>query len=91
MTNLFKYEKKILYLEIFNFKTFMAEILQIFELLKWKIDDFINSFRVYLTFMKLIFSPMFIRCVFNNTYKYVDCSLTSILIREFLILRMLKS
>ena len=34
----------VLYLEIFNFKTFTAEILQIFELLIWKIDDFINSF-----------------------------------------------
>ena len=34
----------VLYLEIFNFKTFKAEILQIFELLIWKIDDFINSF-----------------------------------------------
>ena len=34
----------VLYLEIFNFKTFRAEILQIFDLLIWKIDDFINSF-----------------------------------------------
>ena len=40
----------VLYLEIFNFKTFRAEILQIFELLIWKIDDFINSFWLYLTF-----------------------------------------
>ena len=37
---------------IFNFKTFRAEILQIFELLIWKIDDFINSFWLYLTFRK---------------------------------------
>ena len=29
---------------IFNFKTFRAEILQIFEMVIWKIDDFINSF-----------------------------------------------
>ena len=41
----------ILYLEIFNFRTFRAEILQTFELVIWKIDDFINSFRLYLTFM----------------------------------------
>ena len=34
----------ILYLDIFDFRTFMAEILQIFELVIWKIDDFINSF-----------------------------------------------
>ena len=40
----------VLYLEIFNFKTFRAEILQIFELLLWKIDDFINSFWHNLTF-----------------------------------------
>ena len=58
----------VLYLEIFNFKTFKAEILfiyfqwillsvtavseilQIFELLIWKIDDFINSFCLNLTF-----------------------------------------
>jgi hypothetical protein len=40
------------YLEIFNFKTFREEILQIFELLVWKIDDFINSFGLYLTFSK---------------------------------------
>ena len=39
----------VLYLEIFNFKTFRAEILQIFELLIWKIYDFINSFWLYLT------------------------------------------
>ena len=38
------YSQIILYSEIFNFKTFRAEILQIFELLIWKIDDFINSF-----------------------------------------------
>ena len=38
------------HLEIFNFKTFSAEILQIFELLLWKIDDFINSFWHNLTF-----------------------------------------
>ena len=31
-------------------KTFRAEILQIFELVIWKIDDFINSFWLYLTF-----------------------------------------
>ena len=31
-----------LYLEIFNFKIFRAEILQMFELLIWKIDDFIK-------------------------------------------------
>ena len=40
MANLVKYEKKsgqiVLYLEIFNLKSFRAEI--------WKIDDFINSF-----------------------------------------------
>ena len=44
----FKYAKKlgqiVLYLEISNFKSFRAEILQILELLIWKIDDFINSF-----------------------------------------------
>ena len=34
----------VLYLEIFNFKTFRAEILQIFELVIGKMDDFINSF-----------------------------------------------
>ena len=34
----------VLHLEIFNFKTFRAEILQIFELLIWKFDDLINSF-----------------------------------------------
>ena len=33
-----------MYLEIFNFETFSAEILQIYELLIWKINDFINSF-----------------------------------------------
>ena len=32
----------VLYLEIFNFKTFRAEILQTFELIIWKINDFIN-------------------------------------------------
>ena len=42
----------VLYLEIFNFKTFKAEILQIFELLIWRIDDFINSFWLYLTFSR---------------------------------------
>ena len=36
-------------------QTFMAEILQIFELLIWKIDDFINSFWLYLTFRKFNF------------------------------------
>ena len=36
-----KFGQIVLYLEIFNFKTFRAEI---FELLVWKIDDFINSF-----------------------------------------------
>ena len=40
----------VLYLEIFNFKTFKAKILQIFELLIWKIDDLIHSFWLYLTF-----------------------------------------
>ena len=40
----------VLYLEVFNFKNFRAEILQIFELLIWIIDDFINSFWLYLTF-----------------------------------------
>ena len=50
MTNLVSVNMKkkmgevVLYLEIFNFKTFRAEILQIFKLLIWKIDDFINSF-----------------------------------------------
>ena len=39
-----KSDQIILYLEIFNIKTFRAEILQIFELLVWNIDDFINSF-----------------------------------------------
>ena len=29
---------------LYNFKSFRAEILQIFELLIWKMDDFINSF-----------------------------------------------
>ena len=38
----------VLYIEIFNFKTVRAAILQIFELLIWKINDFINSFRLYL-------------------------------------------
>ena len=53
MTNLVWICKKsgqiVLYLEIFSFKTFRAEILQIFELVIWKIDDFINSFWLYLT------------------------------------------
>ena len=40
----------VLYLEIFNFKTFRAEILQVFELLICKMDDFINSFWHNLTF-----------------------------------------
>ena len=48
MTNLVEMCKKlgqiVLYLEIFNFKTFRAEILQSFELLIWKINDLINSF-----------------------------------------------
>ena len=43
----------VLYLEIFNFKTFRSEILQIFELLIWEINDFINSFWNNLTFNKL--------------------------------------
>ena len=30
----------VLYLEIFNFKTFRAEILQLFEVVIWKIDVF---------------------------------------------------
>ena len=34
----------VLYLEIFNFKTFRTEILQIFEVVIWKIDDFKYSF-----------------------------------------------
>ena len=34
----------VLYLKIFDFKNFRAEILQIFELVILKIDDFINSF-----------------------------------------------
>ena len=40
----------VLYLKIFNFRTFRTEILKIFELLIWKIDDFMNSFWFYLTF-----------------------------------------
>ena len=44
MANIDKYPQIVLYLEIFNFKTFRAEILQIFELLIRKIDDVINSF-----------------------------------------------
>ena len=51
MANLVQIWKKtgqiVLYLEIFNFKTFRSEIFQIFELLIWKIDDFINSFWLY--------------------------------------------
>ena len=43
-----------IYLEIFNFKTFRAEILQIFELLIWKINDFINLFWLYLTFKGIV-------------------------------------
>ena len=39
-----KFGQIVLHLKIFNFKTFRAEILQFFELLIWKIDDFINSF-----------------------------------------------
>ena len=39
----------VLFLEIFNFKPFRAEILQMFELLIWKINDFINSFQLYPT------------------------------------------
>ena len=39
-----KSDQIVLYLEIVNFKTFRAETLQIFELLIWKINDFINSF-----------------------------------------------
>ena len=39
----------VLYLEIFNFKTFRSEIFQIFELLIWKINDFINSLWLYQT------------------------------------------
>ena len=34
----------------YSIKPFRAEILQIFQLLFWKIDDFINSFRLNLTF-----------------------------------------
>jgi hypothetical protein len=37
-------------LEISNFKTFRAVILTLFSLIIWKIDDFINSFWLYLTF-----------------------------------------
>ena len=44
----------VLYLEIFNFKTFRAEILQIFELLIWKINDLIHSFWHNLTFRKTL-------------------------------------
>ena len=40
----------------FNLKTFRAEILQIFELLICKIDDFINSFWLYLSFTRHDFS-----------------------------------
>ena len=35
---------------IYNFKTFRAEILTLFLLVTWKIDDFMNSFQLYLTF-----------------------------------------
>ena len=42
-----KSDQIVLHLE---FKTFRAEILQIFELLIWKIYDFMNSFWLYLTF-----------------------------------------
>ena len=45
-----KLDQVVIYLEIFNFKTFRAEILQTIELLIRKIDDFINSFGLYLTF-----------------------------------------
>ena len=34
----------VLYLQKFNLKTFRTEILQIFEVVIWKIDVFINSF-----------------------------------------------
>ena len=48
MANLAKYAKDsgqiVLYLEIFNFKTFRAETLQIFEVVIWKINVFIKSF-----------------------------------------------
>ena len=39
-----KFGQIFLYLEIFNSKTFRAGILQIFEWVIWKIDDFVNSF-----------------------------------------------
>ena len=52
-------------------KTFRAEILQIYELLTWKIDDFINSFWLYLTFSSVLF-----KCYFKQTltpeYKWRD-------------------
>ena len=38
----------------YSIKPFRAEILQIFQLLFWKIDDFINSFRLNLTFSALV-------------------------------------
>ena len=47
MTNLKSAKKMgqiVLYLKIFNFKIFRAEILQMIELLIWKIDDFIIDF-----------------------------------------------
>ena len=45
MANKNEYAKKLgQYLEIFNFRTFRTEILKIFELLVWKIDDFTDSF-----------------------------------------------
>ena len=42
--------------EKFNFKTFRAEIIQIFALVMWKIDDIINSFWLYLTFSSVHFT-----------------------------------
>ena len=52
-------------------QTFRAEVLQIYELLTWKIDDFINSFWLYLTFSSVLF-----KCYFKQTltpeYKWRD-------------------
>ena len=69
--NMQKKSRKIfLYLEIFNFKTFRAEIPQIFEGVIWKIDAFIC---IYLFWLYLTFRTSSQNCVFEPKNQSQKC------------------
>ena len=56
-------------------KIFKAEILQIFELVIWKIDDFLNSFWIYLTFREFVQSS-------QNIQTLRHCSVVQTIFRD---------